>query len=143
MPSPTTFQKNIVLWVDDNPNNNKRQIDYLLSVKNIEIIQVTSTIMAEKWVKEFGWLLKWKGLDFKLVSDMGRVEGPKNINNPHAGLDLLDKLYVQHGITAKTLIFCGDEKRGKKLAAERSIKSKNFDITEDENVLDAFFNDFK
>jgi hypothetical protein len=51
MPSPTTFQKNIVLWVDDNPNNNKRQIDFLLSIKNIEIIQATSTIMADKWVK--------------------------------------------------------------------------------------------
>jgi hypothetical protein len=74
---------------------------------------------------------------------MGRIEGPKNVNNPQAGLDLLDKLYVQHGITAKTLIFCGDEIRGKRLASERSIKSKNFDITEDEKVLDAFFNDFQ
>jgi hypothetical protein len=26
-------------------------------------------------MKEFGWLLKWKGKDIKVMSDMRRIEG--------------------------------------------------------------------
>jgi hypothetical protein len=49
-------------------------------------------------VKEFGWLLNWRGLKFKLISDMKREEekGP----NFEAGIDLLERLYSVHGISA-------------------------------------------
>jgi len=30
IPSPVTFQKNIILWVDDEPYNNVKQINYIL-----------------------------------------------------------------------------------------------------------------
>ena len=35
MTSPVTFQKNIILWVDDNPKNNTNQIDRILAQKDI------------------------------------------------------------------------------------------------------------
>lgn len=74
--SPVTFQKNIVLWVDDEPSGNEITIEKILKAnKHIEILQVTSTVLAEKWVAEFGWLLNWKGLKFRLISDMTRKEG--------------------------------------------------------------------
>lgn len=72
IPSPITFQKNIILWVDDFPKNNTYEIQNILLIRDVEVLQLTSTIMAEKWVKEFGWLLNWRGLEFKLISDMGR-----------------------------------------------------------------------
>jgi hypothetical protein len=51
MPSPITFQKNIVLWVDDFPKNNIREINSIMALKDVEVLQLTSTVMAEKWVK--------------------------------------------------------------------------------------------
>jgi hypothetical protein len=81
MPSPITFQKNIVLWVDDFPKNNIREINSIMALKDVEVLQLTSTVMAEKWVKEFGWLLSWKGLEFKIISDMARFEGLDRVDN--------------------------------------------------------------
>lgn len=54
-------------------------------------MQLTSTTAAEKWIIEFGWILSWKGLEFKLISDMGRVEwkGKELVENREAGVDLL------------------------------------------------------
>jgi hypothetical protein len=74
----------------------------------LEILQVTSTTAAEKWIQEFGWILNWKGVDFKLISDMGRKEVKDNVekDNPEAGIQLLESLYVMKGYSAKTLIFC-------------------------------------
>jgi hypothetical protein len=50
--TPVTFRKNIILWVDDNPHYNVKQYECFLSIKkNIEILQVTSTKAAEKWIE--------------------------------------------------------------------------------------------
>lgn len=49
--SPITFQKDIVLWVDDQPKVNLNLIRSILKENDIEILQVTSTILAVKWVK--------------------------------------------------------------------------------------------
>jgi hypothetical protein len=45
MPSPLTFKKKIMLWVDDKPNNN---VDLIKRLENeeMEILQLTSTEMA-------------------------------------------------------------------------------------------------
>lgn len=49
--SPVTFRKNIILWVDDNPHYNTKQYELFLHLKkSIEILQVTSTKSAEKWI---------------------------------------------------------------------------------------------
>ena len=141
MTSPVTFQKNIILWVDDNPKNNTNQIDRILAQKDIEILQVTSTTIAEKWVKEFGWLLNWKGLEFKLISDMAREEGVADEKsfNEFAGLDLLERLYTIHGITAHTLIFCGNAARGNENAQKRKIdKRLYYQIADKVKDLEAF-----
>ena len=50
MPSPNSFNKNVVLWVDDIPINNIKTISKL-EVDNFEVIQLTSTKMAELWAK--------------------------------------------------------------------------------------------
>ena len=50
MPSPNSFNKNVVLWVDDIPINNIQTITKLED-DNYEVIQLTSTKMAELWAK--------------------------------------------------------------------------------------------
>lgn len=49
MPTPVTFAKDIILWVDDKPSNNLREIEKIrgASKDSIEILQLTSTRMVE------------------------------------------------------------------------------------------------
>jgi hypothetical protein len=106
-----TFKKNIILWVDDNPHFNVKQYNFILNMKpELEILQVTSTIAAYKWIIEFGWILRWKGLEFKLISDMGRMEWKDNekVENREAGIDLIELLYKEKGYSTQTLIYCGN-----------------------------------
>ena len=53
VPSPTTFKKNIIVWVDDNPGNNTAEIEKIKKREkgNIEILTLTSTKMADAWMK--------------------------------------------------------------------------------------------
>jgi len=39
---------------------------------------------------------------------MSRFEHFSESLNSYAGVDLLEKLYLNYGITAETLIYCGD-----------------------------------
>ena len=41
----------------------------------MEFIQLSSTKVAEDWVKEFGWLFHFKKLHLKVITDMVRYEG--------------------------------------------------------------------
>ena len=50
MPSPVSFRKNIIVWVDDNPENNVKFIQQAKEKdKKIEILQLVSTAMFQKW----------------------------------------------------------------------------------------------
>ena len=103
MPSPITFIKNLLIWVDDIPANNKDYVEGLQK-RDIEIIQLTSTKMAEKWTEEFSWILNWMDVKFKVVSDMVRVEN--EVSNYYAGIDLLERFYNIKGYSTPILIFC-------------------------------------
>jgi hypothetical protein len=47
IPSPVTFQKNIILWVDDKPMDKANlNLKIMMELDNIEVIQLTSTLMA-------------------------------------------------------------------------------------------------
>ena len=67
--------------------------------------------MAEKWTQEFHWILNWMDVNFKVVSDMVRVED--GVKNYYAGIDLLEKFYNIKGYSTPILIFCSDTTRGK------------------------------
>ena len=105
VPSPLTFKKNIIVWTDDNPQNNVKIID-TLEKKEIEVMQLVSTKISDIWVREFGWFLNWKEIKYKIVTDMVRTE--EENDNYYAGIDLLEKLFNEYGFTAPILIYCGD-----------------------------------
>ena len=90
VPTPLTFNRNLVIWVDDQPHNNK-VIAAEMQQKDVEVIQLTSTEMAKKWTTEFGWLLNWMDVKFKVISDMVRFE--EGEANYEAGIDLLEHFY--------------------------------------------------
>jgi len=72
MPSPVGFNKDIIVWVDDQPWNNKMEMKSLQLI-NKEAIQLTNTKMAMKWSQEFNWLLNWMNIKFKVITDMVRI----------------------------------------------------------------------
>lgn len=120
LPSPATFKKNVIVWVDDKPSNNLEIIGKMDSAK-CEILQLTSTKMAEIWMKEFAWILNWKGIKLRMISDMVRLE-EKEKTNYYAGIDLLEVLYNEYGYTTPMLIYCSDTKQAEVNISERKIR---------------------
>ncbi len=56
IPTPNNFKQDLVIWVDDVPNNNLKYVSEVVS-KGFGVIQLTSTKMTERWISEYGWLL--------------------------------------------------------------------------------------
>lgn len=79
------FTKNMIVWVDDYPENNLAAIQKISS--SVEVIQLRSTHHARRWIEEFGWFLHQKDIQFKFISDMVRVESGQD--NYLAGIDLV------------------------------------------------------
>lgn len=65
--------------------------------------------MVEMWMKEFAWILNWKGIQLRIISDMVRLEDEKM--NFYSGIDLLEMLYNKCGYTTPMLIYCSDTKQ--------------------------------
>lgn len=59
--------------------------------------------------------MNWKGVNFQLVSDMGRVEYKENQEEAEfiadAGFRLADKIYNTYKLTIRAYFFIGDEKK--------------------------------
>lgn len=110
MPTPTSFNNKLIIWVDDMPQNNLKIIRGIIQ-PNIEVLQLTSTLMARKWTAEFGWLLNWMNVKFKVVSDMVRIEN--GVCNYEAGIDLLEHFYNLQGYSTPILIYCGNAEKAK------------------------------
>lgn len=125
MPTPITFRKNIILWVDDRPTNNMASAEKMQVESNdsIEILQLTSTKMAEEWMKLFSWILVWSGVQFKVISDMVRDEekGP----NYYAGVDLLEIFYNKYGYTTPIMIYCSAVEKGVQNAKDRKVRKQS------------------
>ena len=50
VPTPCAFSKKMLVWVDDNPRDNTKPMDKIRA-DGVEVIQLTSTRMAENWLK--------------------------------------------------------------------------------------------
>ena len=86
-------------------------------------MQLTSTLMTSKWTIEFGWLLNWMNVKFKIVSDMTREEN--GVMNYEAGIDLLEHFYNIQGYSTPILIYCSNVEKAKENAAKRKVKKNN------------------
>jgi hypothetical protein len=71
-------------------------------------------------MKEFGWVMTWKGINMRIISDMVRKEG--DTDNFYAGIDLLKFAFNEAGFTTPIIIFCGQPGRARKTVKERGIR---------------------
>jgi hypothetical protein len=81
-----------------------------------EIIPLTSTAMARRWFQEFGWLVNRLQLKMRVITDMVRFEKSpqgEKVPNFEAGIDLIEYIFNDSGLTTPVLVFCQDYKKGK------------------------------
>ncbi|CAK67125.1 unnamed protein product (macronuclear) [Paramecium tetraurelia] len=126
----------VLLWVDDNPENN---FNYAYEVErqnnNISVIFCTSTKDAILIISKYNWMIYLSESQFRVISDMVRIEDGKL--NYNAGIELLIHLYQKMKYKNRTIIFCGDQKRAQEECRSRNIQG-NFEITNNEHVLKQF-----
>ena len=106
--SPSSTDKNVLLWVDDEPRDNMDLLRQLEERRGsqMEILRVTSTRAAEAWMREFAWLFSRTNREIKVVTDMSRLEDTeRNEINQVAGLSLI-RLLQWCGYSTKVLIYC-------------------------------------
>jgi hypothetical protein len=107
VPTPLSFTKDVFMWVDDEPNSQEnRGISNLIDLSRFELVQLVSTEIAEYWMREFGWILKWKGKKIKVMSDMKRIEGVNDVMVDEAGINLVESFHHNFGYTTPIFIYC-------------------------------------
>ncbi|CAD8107787.1 unnamed protein product [Paramecium primaurelia] len=126
---------NIVLWVDDNPQNNY-QIAKKCETQNnkLSIIFCTSTNDAIQMINSHKWLLLLKKSQLRIITDMVRIEN--FIINYTAGVDLLNLLHKELNYNGEVLIFTQDEKQAIKNLKQTSYH--NYQVTRNQSVLENF-----
>ncbi len=104
VPSPKTPK--VLCWIDDNPTNNKKYIEYLEG-KGVSCLCMTSTEKMKEFFDHHAWLLsRIDSSNFKIISDMSREED-KGFNKT-AGIDTI-KLISERKYDSKVLIFTLDK----------------------------------
>ncbi|CAD8099816.1 unnamed protein product [Paramecium sonneborni] len=134
---PLAKTVNIILWVDDNPQNNyKLAQDLETKNPNLSIIFCQSTDKAISIVKMYRWLIYLKTSQFKIVSNMVRKEKAKM--NYLAGVQLLQRLNTKLNYRKQILFFVTDENYSKQSLEQNDLK--NYIVTNQVSVLDKFVN---
>lgn len=109
--SSNEVNDNVVLWVDDNPSNNQRLIDYL-NKEGIQLELVRSTSKALYFIDNNPVNM--------IISDMGRTEG--GVYNSKAGFALIDEVN-----NIPILIYSSSANSNKKIKSE--LLERNIPVT--------------
>ena len=124
----------IVVWVDDNPQNNKKWI-HKLEKQAISVVTCLTTQEAISIMETYKWILLLRGSAIRIVTDMHRIEN--GIERKTAGIDLIKALREKHGFYNEILIFTGREKPTREHCEKQNTK-KNVFVTTQGNVLEDF-----
>jgi ubiquitin C len=131
IPIPRSLK--VVVWVDDEPENNFNWIREVESL-GISVVICTSTEEAIFILENYSWLLSIDGSDFRVVTDMVRLE--KGKWNYTAGIDLITSMREQFQYHHKILIYCKDTKK----ASEAVQGFKEVYVTAEVKALREFLN---
>ncbi|CAD8211322.1 unnamed protein product [Paramecium octaurelia] len=127
-------QKNI-LWVDDNPENNYKFATNLERQDGqLSIIFCKSTSDAILIINSYKWLLYLQTTQFRIVSDMVRIENHKT--NYIAGVELLKRLHQEVNYNGEILFFVFDVQQTVKSLQQTNYL--NYQVTKHLNVLEKF-----
>ena len=102
---PVPRSPKVLFWVDDNPENNFEEAMKLES-QGISCVFCTSTEDALNIIDTYRWLLYIKKADFRIVTDMVRLENGKW--NYLAGIDLMQILFEDYKYAFEVLVYCRD-----------------------------------
>ena len=124
----------IVVWVDDNPQNNKKWI-HKLEKQAISVVTCITTADAISIMNTYKWILMLRGSAIRIVTDMHRNED--GISKPTAGIELIKQLRERYGFHNDILIFTGREKPTREHCEKHNAK-KNVFVTTKGKVLEDF-----
>lgn len=128
----------MALWVDDFPQGNLTLARTIESRYDcLEILRVTSTRIAETWMKDYSWVFARTNLQIKILSDMHREE--EGGADATAGITLMRALR-KHGFSTKVLIFTGNVDAARERALEVNASPQELEmITNSSQAILDFF----
>lgn len=131
---PLPWGKKHVLWVDDNPAQNKDLMEEL-ECQGISTVIKTSTEEVIDLLTLQDKLLTKPMSEFRIVTDMVREYGGQK--NYYAGAELI-KALRDKGYHQEILVFCRDEKKAEENCLELNIDLKDIIITKSSKKLKEF-----
>ena len=134
IPSPRGHK--VLLWIDDNPGNNVKFVEFLESI-GVSCVCIKSTELVKDFFDHHLWLLTRKNSlnkrdasNFKIITDMTRIEN--NELNPIAGVQAINYI-IKMNFNKKILIFTSDKQKAHSLCLENGLDESKF-ICEDKNT---------
>lgn len=102
--SSSVKEDKIVLWVDDNPENNTDEINSGKEKYGIKATQAVSTSEAKKFLSKHGALKSKPSRNFRVITDIYREdEGPKAAEN------LIEHMRTNGWDNVPILIYCSSK----------------------------------
>ena len=123
----------IVVWVDDNPQYNKKWIN-ILEKQAISVVTCVSTADAISIIETYKWILMLRGGAIRIVTDMHRIEN--GIERKTAGIDLIKQLRDKHAFYNDILIFTSCEEPTRQHCEKNNAKRNVFVTTKGSVLLD-------
>ncbi|RUP45005.1 hypothetical protein BC936DRAFT_148738 [Jimgerdemannia flammicorona] len=99
----SAIKPRVVLWVDDNPENNAKLIAEAKAAGiNVQTAKSTAAAceLIDNGIKDWG--------DFRVITDMHRIEG-FGVEEPQAGLKLMGELLTRRFAKYPILLFTGTQ----------------------------------
>ncbi|KAL4503992.1 hypothetical protein ABPG72_022622 [Tetrahymena utriculariae] len=128
----------VVIWVDDNPNNNYK---YAYKIEkqnpNVSIVFCKSTFEAERILNQFKWIAHLEKFAIRVISDMVRVEEDGKTNQ-YAGIQLVELFFKQLKYNTEIMIFCNNVEQANKILLEKNFLNARIAVTNQEDKVIKF-----
>jgi len=120
---PTPKSPKILCWVDDNPINNIKYLEYL-EMHGVSTVCLKSNAKVEDFFNHHSWLLSRRNKStFKIITDMKRKEN--NVDKPKAGIDTI-KLIKEHKYNSQILVFTTNKERANEICLQEQLDTNIF-----------------
>lgn len=100
---------------------------FKLKASGLEVLQLTSTIMAREWMKIFYGFIQTKKIPLRMITDMVRNEN--GTVNTEAAIDWLDILEREFEYTEQVLVYCDREEQAYMTIDSRGVDRKRVQVT--------------
>jgi hypothetical protein len=70
---PIAYASRILIWIEDFETEFYSGIQSLKDRYNFEVLYVPSVFIFAKWYEEYGWLLKWRKTEVRIVLNISVI----------------------------------------------------------------------